>query len=152
MNAGTEKDLTMVDHENAFAELSFLLDIFSDTIDDLMGGATGSVGRITGREMAKKIPIYLADPNAENVMQSVSEYFKHGFDLAYVCQDHNIEMRIERCAIRAVCENRNLPIGGPLCKLFHSYLDGIVNELTFRPVKSDVEPDAKKCRTHMKIR
>ncbi|MDK9699673.1 MAG: hypothetical protein OEM52_05965, partial [bacterium] len=68
------------------------------------------------------------------------------------CQDHNVGIKIERCVIRKVCENRNLPLGGPLCRIFHSYLDGIVNELTFRPVKSEVEHDPKVCKTHMRIR
>ncbi|MDK9699974.1 MAG: hypothetical protein OEM52_07515, partial [bacterium] len=124
MNLESEQKLTQEDYGNAFSELSFLLDIYSETINDLMGGSIDSVGRITGREMAKKIPIYLTDLSPESVMQSVTEYLKHGFDISCSCQDHNVGIKIERCVIRKVCENRNLPLGGPLCRIFHSYLDG----------------------------
>lgn len=62
MNSAEEPTLTLADHQAAFVKVSFLLEIFAATVHDLMGGATDSVGRIAGREMAKKMPVYIPNP------------------------------------------------------------------------------------------
>jgi hypothetical protein len=46
MSSETVMGLTMEDHQKAFTEVAFLIDIFTSTIDNIMGGATASVGRI----------------------------------------------------------------------------------------------------------
>ena len=45
MNPETIMGLTLEDHKAAFTEVAFLIDIFAATIDNIMGGATSSVGR-----------------------------------------------------------------------------------------------------------
>ena len=49
MNESGELELSLEDHQEAFSEVSFILDIFAATPSELMGGATASVGRIAGR-------------------------------------------------------------------------------------------------------
>jgi hypothetical protein len=43
-----ELSLSLEDHAKAKTEISFLLEIFADTIVELMGGATAAVGRMAG--------------------------------------------------------------------------------------------------------
>ena len=58
-----------------------------------------------------------------------------------------------RCAMRDVCRGRGLAPGGPLCAVFHSYLDGMVNELVHRPVKSHLEAAGEeRCEVRMEVR
>ncbi len=139
------------EHQLAFTEISFLLDIFASTVGELMGGATASVGRIAGRQMARKLPIYQTEPTWDTVMQEVSKHLKRGYDISYGAEEEG-NVDIHRCAIREVCRTRELEPGGDICKLFHFYLDGIVNELLHRPVRSTLNIFEKSCRCHMVIK
>lgn len=152
MNCGPQAPLSQADYDNAFTEVSFLLDIFGSTIDDLMGGATDTVGRVAGRQMAKKLPLYLKDPRLEVVLEALAKHFKAGFELRATCQPDHAELAFGHCLVREVCANRKIPLGGPLCHIFHAYLDGMVNELNFRPTKSTFEALPGECRVRMEIR
>ena len=68
MSGDAVRDITLEDHWKAFGEVAFLMDIFTATIDNIMGGATAPVGRIAGREMAKKLPVHLGNPSLEEAM------------------------------------------------------------------------------------
>ncbi len=152
MTQDTELELTCEDHEKAFTEVSFLLDIFAATIDNLMGGATASVGRIAGRQMAKKLPFYFDNPGLGDVLAALSTHFRAGFCLSFECDENAVDVSFGSCAVREVCKNRGLPTGDVLCRLFHYYFDGIVNELYFRPVKSALLSAGDTCRIRMEVR
>lgn len=152
MNENRAAELTVEDHRKAFTEVSFLLDIFSATIDNLMGGATASVGRIAGRHMAKNMPVYLPAPNLPDVLAAVAAHMKAGFDISFQCEGSGAELTFGRCAIREVCQARGLPLGGELCRLFHYYTDGMVNELCHRPAKSALQVSGESCRARMEVR
>jgi len=152
MTEPQEASLTIDDHRQAFTEVSFLLDIFAATIDNLMGGATASVGRIAGRHMAKNLPLYLADPNLPDVLAALAEHMKAGFDITFQCEDKAADITFDRCVIREVCRSRSLPLGGELCRLFHFYTDGMVNELCQRPAKSALVASGDQCRARMDVR
>jgi hypothetical protein len=152
MTGNDDLRMTVADEREAFTEVSFLLDTFASTIHDLMGGATAPVGRIGGRHMARKLPVHLPEPTLETVLECVAGQFKSGYDLSASCAERGAEVEFGRCAIRAVCRERNLQPGGDLCKLFHYYLDGIVNELLQRPVKSEIVATGDSCRTRMQVR
>jgi hypothetical protein len=152
MSESPEASLTIDDHRQAFTEVSFLLDIFAATIDNLMGGATASVGRIAGRHMAKNLPLYLADPKLPDVLTALAEHMQAGFDITFQCEDKVADITFGRCVIREVCKSRNLPLGGELCRLFHFYTDGMVNELCQRPAKSSLTSSGEQCRSRMDVR
>jgi hypothetical protein len=73
MSESELSSLTEDDHRQAFTEVSFLLDIFASTIDDVMGGSTATVGRIAGRKMARKLPIYMQRPSPSEALAAFSE-------------------------------------------------------------------------------
>ncbi len=152
MTGNEDLRLTVEDHREAFTEVSFLLDAFASTIHGLMGGATAPVGRIAGRHMAGKLPVYVPAPELPAVLQCVAEQFASGYEISARCLEQGAEMEFGRCAIRAVCRERNLPPGGDLCKLFHYYLDGIINDLLQRPVKSELAAVGDTCRTRVYVR
>ena len=151
MSATIAKIPTAGEHKKAFTEVAFLLDIFAATIDNIMGGATSSVGRIAGREMAKKLPIDLIHPTSADVLAVVAESMKNGFEISFTEENNQMMINFQRCVVRDVCESRKLQLGCPLCKLFHSYFDGVVNEIVSRPTKSELLETGSTCRICMKI-
>jgi hypothetical protein len=131
-----ECDETLEDHEKAFTEVSFLLDILSTTINQVVGQSTSSLGISAGKFMARKMPIYLKNPTFEDVLAALQKKLSNGFELAFTVNDQGAAVQIGRCAIREVCLNRKLAVGGQVCTLFHYYLAGICSELLGKPVKA----------------
>lgn len=147
----TIMDLTLDDHNAAFTEVAFLIDIFTSTIDNIMGGATASVGRMAGRDTAKKYPVFLENPSLNDVVTVVSKRMKAGFGITLETSGDDRSMVFDRCIIRDICEKRGIDMGQAMCRLFHFYMDGVINELVNRPVKSEISHCGKPCRTLIRI-
>lgn len=145
MSAITEQ-VTLDDHVNAATEVAFLLDIFAATVDNVMGGATASVGRIAGREMARKLPVHLATPTLDEVVAILNSRMEAGYRFRLEGDGTERTLLFDHCVLREVCAKRGLTMGTALCRLFHAYLDGILNELICRPVKSEVVSCGDQCR------
>lgn len=138
--------MTPEDHQMAFTEVAFLIESFANTIDNIMGGATAPVGRIAGRAMARKLPLSLEAPSLASVLDTLATRMQAGFEIQITPQgDSAADIQFERCALRQVCSLRAIETGGAVCKLFHSYFDGIVNELLHRPVKSEIVETGPRC-------
>lgn len=142
---------TMEDHRKAFTEVAFLIDIFTATIDNIMGGSTASVGRMAGRETAKKYPLLLNNPSLDEAMRVISDRMKSGFTLRLETVGDDSAVVFDRCVFRDICELRGIDMGKALCRLFHAYFDGVLNELINRPVKSEIVECGRPCRTTIRI-
>jgi hypothetical protein len=144
---------SLEDHEKAFTEVSFLLQIYAATVDDLMGGATASVGRIAGRHLARKLPVYLPEPKLSDVLSSLAEQLKAGFEFSHELRNGGASVTYERCAMREVCMTRGVPAGGEICRLYHFVFDGMVSELLCRPAKTSISRVGERCcETDLEIR
>lgn len=140
-------ELTAEDHDHAMMEVAFLVDAFASTIDNVMGGATGPVGRNAGRDMAKKLPLHLGDPSLAQTLAVLNERMKTGFDVSVASVSGNAaDTTVGTCFIRDMCTGSGKSTGGAACKLYHAYFDGIVNELMHRPVKSEIVEVGASCR------
>lgn len=135
-------DLSQEDYQKATIEVAFLLDAFASTIDNIMGGNTAPVGRIAGRDTASKLPINLTDPTLQDIIAVLKEQMHAGFDFAL----DGDRLLFKSCIIRDMCAVRRIETGGALCRLFHSYFDGIVNGLLCRPVKSTIVSVGDECQ------
>lgn len=151
MNQETALGLTIEDHQKAFTEVAFLIDIFASTIDTIMGGSTASVGRIAGRDTAKKYPIHLDNPSLDEAVAVIANRMKSGFAISLEAGGDGASLLFGRCILRDICDLRGIRPGGAMCKLFHAYVDGVVNELIYRPVKSEITACGEQCRTSLKI-
>jgi hypothetical protein len=151
MSSETVMGLTMEDHQKAFTEVAFLIDIFTSTIDNIMGGATASVGRIAGRDTAKKYPIFLDNPSLTEAMEVISDRMKSGFAISLETAGNDSTVVFDRCILRDICVLRGIEKGNAMCKLFHAYFDGVVNELINRPVKSEITELGQQCRIRVKM-
>lgn len=134
-------ELTAEDYQKAFVEVAFLLDAFAGTIDNIMGGKTAPVGRIAGRDTARKLPLQLSDPTLEEVVAALSDQMQAGFEFSL----DNDTLVFKKCVLREMCRLRNIETGTALCRLFHAYFDGIANGLMCRPVKSDLISVGEQC-------
>ena len=135
-------ELTPEDYQKAYVEVAFLLDAFAGTIDNIMGGKTAPVGRIAGRDTARKLPLDLSEPTLQEVITALSEQMQAGFEFS-LDQD---TLLFKKCILREMCRLRNIEPGAALCRLFHAYFDGIANGLLCRPVKSKIISVGDECR------
>jgi len=139
------------DHQAAFTEVAFLIESFANTIDNIMGGATAPVGRIAGRSMARKLPLYLHDTSLADVLEVLATRMQAGFQMTAVSEGDDVaKVEFGHCALREVCSLRKMETGSAVCRLFHAYFDGIVNELMHRPVKSEILETGQVCIIRMK--
>jgi len=134
-------ELTSDDYQKAYVEVAFLLDAFASTIDNIMGGNTAPVGRIAGRDTAGKLPLELSEPTLQEVVQAVARQMRAGFEFEL----EGDRLLFKRCILREMCALRKIETGGALCRLFHSYFDGIANGLLCRPVKSQIVSVGEQC-------
>lgn len=135
-------DLTSEDYRAAFTEVAFLMNAFAGTIDNIMGGVTAPVGRIAGRDTAKKLPVHLPDPTLEQVVEVLHDRMQAGFDFTLDRE----KFSFGTCVVREACRLRGIQEGGSLCRLFHAYLDGVMDGLLNRPVKSRVISVGEQCQ------
>lgn len=141
------QDLSADDYQKAYVEVAFLLDAFASTIDNIMGGNTAPVGRIAGRDTAQKLPLHLEDPSFDDIIDVLSKQMQAGFSISH----DGDNLVFGKCIIREMCDLRKIQPGGALCKLFHSYFDGIVNGLLCRPVKSSIVSVSSECRLQTSV-
>jgi len=156
MSQETIMGLSVEDHRIAFTEVAFLIDIFTSTIDNIMGGSTSSVGRMAGRDTAKKYPLFLNNPSLEDAVAVVATRMNAGFEISFEplinenedsdTNSNSATVVIDRCILRDICQQRGIEMGQAMCRLFHSYFDGVINELINRPVKSEISECGKTCR------
>lgn len=138
--------MTPEDHQMAFTEVAFLIESFANTIDNIMGGATAPVGRIAGRAMARKLPLSLHEPSLTSVLEILGNRMQAGFQMTATAESDTASViTFDRCALREICTLRSMKTGTAVCKLFHAYFDGIVNELLHRPVKSVIVESGPAC-------
>jgi hypothetical protein len=140
-------ELSPEDYQKATVEVGFLLDAFAATIDNIMGGNTAPVGRIAGRDTAKKLPVHLDDPSLEEIVAVLAERMQAGFEFALLGD----ELTFQGCILRQICAVRKIETGGALCRLFHAYFDGIVNGLLCRPVKSSIGSIGETCTLKLDV-
>lgn len=140
-------ELSEEDYQKANIEIAFLLDAFASTIDNIMGGNTAPVGRIAGRDTAAKLPVELDEPTLQNIINVLAKQMHNGFDFKV----EESSLTFNSCIIRDMCALRNIETGGALCRLFHSYFDGIINGLFMRPVKSVIHSVGNECQLQISV-
>jgi hypothetical protein len=144
-----ELELTLQDHQDAFTEVSFLLEVLVRTAGEVVGKSIPALGTNAGRHMARKLPIYLSKPDLPTVERAVAQELSAGFDIQGSCAGGGADLKIGRCAVREVCRSRNLELGGELCKMFHHYHAGMVAQLLGRPVRAGAVTAGEPCAVHL---
>jgi hypothetical protein len=148
-----ELTLTAADHEAAFTEVSFLLEILVSAVGDVVGKSGPALGAQAGRQMARKMPVHLVDPSLADALEAVALRMSGGFAIEAAPDASGLEVGITRCAVRDVCGKRNIPIGGDLCRIFHYYLAGMAAEVAGgRPVRAGEPTTGDRCTFRLDAR
>ena len=149
MTDRSELSLTVEDHDKAFTEVCFLLEVLVNALGELVGKSTPTLGVTAGRHMGKKLPIYLTDPDVETVLKAIAERMASGWGMEIKADGKGADVKFGKCAIRDVCKNRSLELGGELCQMFHYYLSGMAAELYGKPVRATIKSAGDSCDTRM---
>lgn len=146
MMTPSELTLTTEDYDKAFTEVSFLLDIFVDTIETFVGKSTPSLAVAAGRKMAVNMPIFLTEATHENALAEFVRVFRiQQMEIAGRFEGGEAAISIDHCPIRSVCLQRNMAIDGPACQMFHYYMAGIMAELAGCPARPKTVATGESC-------
>jgi hypothetical protein len=145
VNPNGELKLTLEDHQRAFTEVSFLLEMLVRTAGEVVGRSMPSLGANAGRQMGRKLPVLITHPELEKVLPVVAESLSAGFDIAGKVATNGADLCIRRCVVRDVCRQRGLELGGELCKVFHYYLVGMMAQLLGKPVRPGAVTAGETC-------
>lgn len=146
-----EIELKKEDYSAAFTEVSFLFEVLSTTVKEVIGNSA-PLGVSAGRSMAKKIPVNLKEPAIAQVMDVLKKHFDEGFEFTGDVGDAGGTMNVGSCMIRDICKNQNKEIGAEMCKLFHSYLGGMVAQLSGKQARVTHSAAGETCTLDVKIR
>jgi hypothetical protein len=146
MISRTELTLTVDDYDKAFTEISFLLDMFVETIVTFVGKSTPSLAVAAGRKMAGNMPIYLQKAGPEQALAEFIRIFRiQQMEIDGQFAGNEAIITINHCPIRSVCLNRNMEIDGQACQMFHYYIAGILAELAGCPARPKTVETGEKC-------
>ncbi len=122
MSGSSELTLTSDDYDKAFTEVSFLLDMFIETIVTFVGKSTPSLAVAAGRKMAANLPIHLTENTPEAALcELVLAFRTQQMELDGRVEDGQALISLNECPIGSVCKNREMEIGGQACQMFHYY-------------------------------
>lgn len=142
----SELQLSSEDHDKAFVEVCFLLDMFVDTIEQFVGKSTPSLAVAAGRRMAGNMPVYLQDPPPEKALAELVRVFTaQQMDIAAEMAGKEASITLNQCPIGAVCRERGMELDGTACRMFHYYLCGILAEFTGRPARPKTISTGEAC-------
>lgn len=142
----SELQLTAEDHDKAFIEVCFLLDMFVDTIEQFVGKSTPSLAVAAGRKMARNMPVYLKNPTPEAALAEFVRVFKiQQLEIEGEMQGNEANITIHHCPIGSVCQERQMEMDGSACQMFHYYVAGILAEFTGRPARPKTISTGETC-------
>ena len=124
----TEIDLNEQDHEDAFTEVGFLLQMLASTVEDVIGNPA-PLGISAGRAMANKLPFKLRNPKLDQALEALAKTLHGGMALTWKMREGGAEIEVGPCAVRELCKRQNEPVGSKVCRLFHHYISGVTSQL-----------------------
>lgn len=146
MISTNELHLTTDDYDKAFTEVSFLLDMFVDTIVTFVGKSTPSLAVAAGRKMANNMPIHLQEATPENALDEFVRVFRiQQMEVDGHFDNGEAVISINHCPINSVCQQRKMEIDGQACQMFHYYVAGIMAELAGCPARPTTVETGEKC-------
>ncbi|MBN2343996.1 MAG: hypothetical protein JXX29_17680 [Deltaproteobacteria bacterium] len=146
-----EIELKEEDYKAAFTEVSFLFDVLASTVKDVIGNSA-PLGVSAGRSMAKKLPVNLKEPKMNAVFDVLKKHFEDGFEFTGDVAEEGGALQVGTCMIRDICKNQNAEVGGEMCKMFHSYLGGMVAQLSGRQARVTHSEAGERCSLDVKVR
>lgn len=150
--SNNELSLVAEDYDKAFTEVSFLLDIFIDTIVQFVGKSTPSLAVAAGRKMAANLPVHIEEGTVEEILSEVIRVFRmQQMQITGNIAGGQAVIDMGECPIGSVCRNRGLELGGEACNMFHYYFAGIMAELVGRPARPKTNYVGEQCQFNIQF-
>jgi hypothetical protein len=141
-----ELTLEARDYDMAFTEISFLLDMFVNTIVTFVGKSTPALAVAAGRRMADNMPVHMTEKTPEVALQELVRIFRiQQMEIDGHFNGPEAAITINHCPIRSVCMQRNMEIDGQACQMFHYYMAGILAELAGCPARPKTVATGESC-------
>jgi predicted ArsR family transcriptional regulator len=145
-----ELTLDKEDYDKAFTEVSFLLDMFVDTIEAFVGKSTPSLAVAAGRKMASNLPAHMTEQTPEAALAEFVRIFRiQQMEIDGQFENGQAVITIHHCPIRSVCLQRDMEIDGQICQIFHYYVAGILAELAGCPARPKTVDVGEQCTFNM---
>lgn len=148
----TSNELTLVpeDYDKAFTEVSFLLDMFVETIEAFVGKSTPSLAVAAGRKMARNMPAHMEQQTPEAALAEFVRIFRiQQMEVTGEFNGKQAVITIDHCPIRSVCLNRGMALDSSICQMFHYYVGGILAELAGCPARPKTVATGEQCTFNM---
>lgn len=146
MSGNNELSLTTEDYDKAFTEVSFLLDMFIETIVTFVGKSTPALAVAAGRKMAGNLPVHLVEESPEAALAEFVRVFRlQQMEVEGHFDGAKALITFQSCPIGSVCTNRGMALDGQACQMFHYYIAGIMAELTGRPARPTTLATGEQC-------
>lgn len=150
IGSNNELTLSTEDYDKAFTEVSFLLDMFVDTIEAFVGKSTPSLAVAAGRRMAQNMPVHMEEDTPEYALQEFVRVFRiQQMEVDGHFENGQAVIDINHCPIRSVCLQRNMEVDGQVCQMFHYYVAGILAELAGCPARPKTVSTGEQCTFNM---
>ena len=148
-------ELTADDYNKAQADLTLRLSSLGNTFKSMVGSSAPTVATTAGRAAAWHIPGMYEDKvhTLASVLEDLRKSFSHAWDMHItVGGETEATIDIKACPVREVCQKSGIELGGLLCDLYKSFLNGVVAELLKkRPMMKIVSTGPTQCQYQVKI-
>jgi predicted hydrocarbon binding protein len=148
-------EITPEDFKRANDDLLVRLSSIGTTFKKMVGASAPTVATTAGRGAALHLPEMYSDKynTLKALLENLKERFKHAWDLNITMKsDTEAEVVIKACNVREICNKANLQIGGDLCDLFKSYLNGILVEILKKRPQIKIESTSQEqCKYIIKV-
>ena len=135
------------DYKKASKDLGVRLLSISKTLRKVAGGSLGAIGTTAGRVAAAHLPRMFEEESIsfEDILKDLQEKWKDSFHFEYTISGETATLNFDNCPVYSILEKGGEKVGGDLCTLFHTYLQGIVGEVIKRKAQVKAEKMGAQC-------
>lgn len=127
----TTASLSPEDWDEAYSDVTSTMTSLSKAIVEMIGRATGAVGRKSGMMAAAHLPEMYEEKSVEGIISAMQRQFKHAFDFEPQISGEEINLTFNGCGLNRVVTKTGEEVGkATLCTLFHAYLAGLLSAYT----------------------
>ena len=134
MTVPIETTMNAADHDAAFTEVSFLLQMLAQTVEEVIGNPA-PLGVSAGRAMATKLPFHLKDADLKAVLDALQASLADGISYTSTVDGNVATLSVGHCVIRDLAAKQGEAPGCRLCKLYHHFLSGLVSQVLTRQAR-----------------
>lgn len=139
-------ELTVVDWEQAYRDVSMTLLELSKAIETVFGSGSIAIAFQSGQLAAPHFPELYEVTFLEERLQRLQQRLHNSFDFDFKISGKNIAFTFAPCGICAIVNAANEPIGESiLCRLFHDYWSGLIGNLSNTEYNVEVRNNGNIC-------